>query len=216
MSETRQVFGFIHKGDTDGLRELLARDPAAASARDANGVSALLQAAYRRQDELVRMLREAAGELDLFEAAALGEIERLRTLLAEQPDRATAWSGDGFTPLHLACFFGQPQAVELLLKSGAKTDDESRNPARLHPINSAAAARNARAVALLLEHGANVNAAQNGGYTALHSAAHNGDVETVKLLLEKGADPSLTSDDGRTPLEMARLDNHTEVIALLS
>lgn len=216
MSETRRVFDLIHKGDAAGMRDLLAEDPDAAGARDANGVSALLQAAYRRQAELVRMLREAGGELDVFEAAAFGETARLRELLARQPDGAGAFSGDGFTPLHLACFFGQPQAVELLLQGGAPVDCESRNPAKLHPINSAAAARSARSVELLLDHGANVNAAQSGGYTALHSSAHNGDVETVRLLLDRGADASLTSADGRTPLEMARLDNHTEVIALLT
>jgi len=216
MSEKQRVFELIHKGDAAGLRHLLAQDPGAANVRDANGVSARLQAAYRRQDDLVQMLREVGGELDVFEAAAFGEIERLQALIAEQPDRATAWSGDGFTPLHLACYFGQAQAVELLLQGGVQPDVESNCQAKLHPINSAAAARNARAVELLLDHGADVNAAQNGGYTALHSSAHNGDVQTVSLLLDRGADASLASADGRTPLDMAKLDNHTEVIALLT
>jgi ankyrin repeat protein len=46
--------------------------------------------------------------------------------------------------------------------------------------------------------GADVDAQQSGGYTALHSAARHGDVAMVRVLLAHGADPSITAADGRT------------------
>ena len=65
--------------------------------------------------------REAhVGALDVFEAAALGEVDRLREILDGEPTSATAYSGDGFTALHFAAFFGGPEAAELLLERGRR------------------------------------------------------------------------------------------------
>jgi len=58
-------------------------------------------------------------------------------------------------------------------------------------------------VRLLLEHGADPNAAQDGGFTPLHSAAQNDDRASVEALLAAGADPSLVSDDGKRPADLA-------------
>ena len=61
-------------------------------------------------------------------------------------------------------------------------------------------------VALLLEHGADVNAKSRDGGTALHTAAFLGRAETVKLLLDKGADTTLRNNMGGTAIDGARLD----------
>ena len=61
-------------------------------------------------------------------------------------------------------------------------------------------------VALLLEHGADVNAKSRDGGTALHAAAFLGRAETVKLLLKKGADISLRNSMGSTAIDGAKLD----------
>ena len=55
------------------------------------------------------------------------------------------------------------------------------------PLHSAAAARNREAVRLLLEAGADANAIQQGGYTALDAAEHHEDAEMAALLREHGA-----------------------------
>ena len=47
----------------------------------------------------------------MFEAATFGDLDRLTELLAEDPELVDAISGDGFTPLHLAAFFGQSDAA---------------------------------------------------------------------------------------------------------
>ena len=61
-------------------------------------------------------------------------------------------------------------------------------------------------VALLLEHGADVNARSKDGGTALHAAAFLGRVETVKLLLDKGADTTLQHKMGSTAIDSAKLN----------
>jgi ankyrin repeat protein len=74
---------------------------------------------------------------------------------------------------------------------------------RVTPLHSAAAGSHAEIVKLLLEHGADPNAAQDGGFTPLHSAAGNDDRESVEALLEAGADPSLANDEGKAPADLA-------------
>ncbi len=70
-------------------------------------------------------------------------------------------------------------------------------------INSAAASGRANLVKIVLAAGANPNAQQEAGYTALHSAAAQDNVEMTQVLLDAGADPSLRSDDGQTAVEKA-------------
>jgi ankyrin repeat protein len=74
---------------------------------------------------------------------------------------------------------------------------------RVAPLHSAAAARDREAVRLLLAAGADPNARQTGGYTALHAAAQHGDEEMSNDLLARGADPSLRAEDGRDAAAMA-------------
>ena len=52
---------------------------------------------------------------------------------------------------------------------------------------------------MLLERGADADAAQGGGATALHSAAMARNEALARLLVEHGADPERPMDDGRTP-----------------
>jgi len=68
---------------------------------------------------------------------------------------------------------------------------------------------------LLLEHGANVAAADSGGTTALMRAALGGHVAVVQLLLEHGADVKATETDGTTALMHSALAGHEAVVKLL-
>ena len=63
---------------------------------------------------------------------------------------------------------------------------------------------------LLLERGADPNARQQLGFTALHGSAASGDRETAELLLAHGADPQATNDEGKTPADFAAERGHTE------
>ncbi len=73
---------------------------------------------------------------------------------------------------------------------------------------------------LVEEMGADVNARDANGYTALHHAASRGDVEMIRYLIEKGADVTVVSRKGETTADMAngpiqRVRPYPEAIALL-
>jgi len=208
------IFAAISAGDQERVGTLVAADPSLAHARNQAGVSALMQARYENKSEIVALLRNAAGDLDVFEAAALGDLARLRTLLANDRDLVKAQSSDGFIPLHLACFFGQSEAAKILVQQGA--DVNAVSPSRIAVIHSAAASRNAVIVKLVLQAGANPNLQQQGGYTALHEAAMHNSVERAQVLLDAGADRTIRSDDGLTAAEMAAQKGNQEVLELLN
>jgi ankyrin repeat protein len=203
------IFGLIAADDIDGVWDLLAREPQAAAARDAEGVSALMQAAYRGNAGVIEAVRAASPPRDIFEAAAFGE----PTKLEGDPN---IYSADGFTPLHLAVFGRHAEAVRVLLELGADPNVLARNTRiAVRPLHTAAAFGGDVAVArLLLVGGADPDgrAEEGGRFTPLHSAAQAGNAAFVSLLLEYGADPAVQMDDGRTPRDMAATD---EVRALL-
>ncbi len=209
----QDIFSAISGNEIGKVKELIAQHRDVAHTRNPAGVSALMQARYENKIEIVELLRKAAGELDVFEAAALGDVARLRTLLTSDPHQVQAQSRDGFTPLHLACFFSQPEAAEFLLQQGAEANAVS--PGRIAVIHSAAASRNATMVKLVLRAGANPNLQQQGGYTALHEAAMHNSVERAQALLDAGADRTIRSDDGLTAAEMAEQKGNREVLELL-
>jgi ankyrin repeat protein len=83
-------------------------------------------------------------------------------------------------------------------------------------VAAAAQARDAAAVRALLKRGADVNAAQGDGMTALHWAALNGDRELASMLLYAGANGrALTRLGGFTPLHLAAQSGADGVIEQL-
>jgi uncharacterized protein len=159
-------------------------------------MSDLLEALYRGQSDRVDELLAGDPELDVFEAAAVGRFDRLRELLDGDPARANAFGNDGFHPLGLACFFGHVDAARLLLERGADVNALSRNEhIQTAAIHAAAAAEGTdeatryELVALALEHGADPDLPQGGGFRAIDAARQNGDSRVESLLLEHGATP---------------------------
>ena len=210
-----KVFDLIDAEDEAGLRSLIAHEPEWARARDAHGVSALLRARYRHRPGLVDAVLSVDPPLDVFDAAAIGRLDLLEQLLGQEPSLVHARSGDGFSALHLAAFFGQPAAARLLLDRGADPGAVAANPTEVQPLHSAAAVGHKEIAHLLLEAGADVNARQHGGWVPLHAAARHGDVEMIELLLGFGADPTLASHDGRSAADLAAEGGHVELATRL-
>jgi ankyrin repeat protein len=206
----------VTQGEAEKVKAMLKTDPGLRQAKDSRGVSAILKAAYFGQKGIVEVLLASGLELSIFEAAATGQMERVRALIKKDASLANAFSPDGFTPLGLAVFFGHRETVETLLGAGAEVNTASRESMKVTPLHSAAAARQVEIARVLIAHGANVNAMQaDSGFTPLHEAALNGNLDFARLLLEHGADVNAKMKDGKTPLGFALEQHKSEMAAFL-
>jgi ankyrin repeat protein len=151
----------------------------------------------------VKDLVAADPSLAIFAAAIHGDTEQLTELLNANRSLVGLLSTDGWTPLHLAAFFGKTDAARLLLNKGAIVNARSTNPMQNMPLHAAAAGRHVEVAQLLIEHGAPVNALQHGGWSPLHAAAQNGDIELAKALVAAGADVNVRAENNQMPLDLA-------------
>ena len=166
---------------SDDLPALLREHPELVAATDEHGVSALLLALYHRRPEARDALLAAGAPVGPLEAAALGDVAKLAG--ADLSVRG----GDGFTPLHLAAFFGGAEAVRAILATGADPDADADNTFKRAPDPLGGRGRRPRVGAALLEAGADPNVEQQGGHTPLDAALHNEDAEMEELLRRHGA-----------------------------
>jgi ankyrin repeat protein len=201
----------VRSGDAERLTSILRRHPSLVDGID-RGLSPLALAIYSGREDVAHQLIKQGAHVDIFMAAALGEAERVGALLNEEPELIVSYSEDGWTPLHLAAFFGREEVARMLLRRHAQVNLHSRSPEGNTPLHAAVAGKQPALVGLLLEHGADVDAADSLGWTPLNHAAHEGVAEIVESLLRHGADPTIPSDDGRTPLETALSEGHPELV----
>jgi len=211
---SKEFFDAIKQGDMDEVERRLRQDPALIHARE-DGLSPILVAAYHDEPQIASFLADKTVAINIFEAAATGKINNVIRLLARDPNLVNRHAEDGFQPLGLASFFGHYDVAEYLVKAGASINSKSHNGLKAAPIQSAAAGGHRKIVRMLLEHGADPNIREQGGYTPLHAAAQNGDAETIRALLYGGADLTLTSHDGKSALDLAMEAGHEKATLLL-
>jgi ankyrin repeat protein len=171
MGEIETLIEAAKAGDLGKVRALLGENFLLASQRLSNGESPLMAALYRGHHDVVAAIIDAGADIDIFAAAATGRIDDLRRVVGE--DSVNAYAYDGWTPLHLAAFFGHLEAVRLLLDARADMDAVSRNSLDNTPLHAATAGKHADVALLLLESGADPLKTDAGGYTALEIARQN-------------------------------------------
>jgi ankyrin repeat protein len=119
------------------------------------------------------------GATPFWRAAQSDDIAVMRLLLENKADPSIA-SADHTTPLMMAAGVGW-------------SDGQSHGSMADAP----------EAIQICLEHGADVNAVNDDGYTALHGASFRGAVNVVELLVAKGARMDIKNKEGRMPINMA-------------
>jgi len=158
--------------------------------------------AFEDGRRVLSRLLERGCDVDAALAAGLGDVERLQDILDEDPYLAED-PRTGLAPLGWAAYGNRPEAVQELVSRGARIEG--------HELACAASCGHVEVARKLLELGADPNATNADGRTALHAAARlsfTGDATAVvELLLEAGADPSAADAAGRTALDLALADD---------
>jgi len=192
---------------------MASANPALVDARSRTGESAILTAVYHHRKDIVNLLVARGAEMSIFEACAAGEVERAERLV--DTSAVNGYSADGWTPLHLAAFFGHTKIAELLLARDADVAARSRNPNGNTPLHAALAGNHKFVAGVLIGGGADVNASDAHGWRPLHLAAANNNLDVLRALIAQGADISAANGEGKTALSLAQEKNHREAAALL-
>ena len=211
----------IKAGEFERVKAMVSADPTLINARSRTGDSAILTAVYHRQKEIVNLLVARGAAMTIFEACAAGEIERVERLLEQSASGVVGapgindYSADGWTPLHLAAFFGHAKIAELLIAHHADVLARSRGANGNTPLHAALAGNHTFVAGVLIGHGADVNAADAQGWRPLHLAAANNNMDAIEALIAQGADVHAPNGEAKTALSLATEKNHREAAALL-
>jgi ankyrin repeat protein len=207
MTDVAALMDCLKRGDGDAVAAAVAANPELAQARDAQGVSVVCLAVYAGQPASAELIAAGRDDLDVFEASVLGQTARVQSLIGADASLIDAFSPDGFHPLGYACFFGHRELFDSLIAAGADVNAPSRNAMTVCPLHSAVATADPELALhmaqVLLEKGADVNATQRGGFTALQEAAQRGHADLIDVLLAAGADKSLRNDEGNNAVGLA-------------
>lgn len=128
-----------------------------------------------------------AGEI--HNAAAAGDLDKVKVLLEADPTLLEARDGRGNTPLFMACIRYRVDVAYFLIDQGAVVD--ARNNANQNPLHAANGVfgQDIGLIKRLIAEGADVNAKGDRGDTPLSWAAAQGNLEVAQLLIDLGADP---------------------------
>jgi ankyrin repeat protein len=174
------IFELIDEGDADGIRALLAADPAARDLRNGERHSPLMYAAFRGRGPAFDAILDTGEPDDPWDRLVGGYADGLPA-----PD---AWTPDGFTPLHLAAFVDNVPAATALLADGADPNVlATASFARVTPLGTCAFSGALGVARVPLEHGADPRIGEDGAYTVEAEAIARGNEELAKLIEDAGA-----------------------------
>jgi len=215
MGETQLFFDAIRCGDVGAVRALLDQDPSLLEAKNQQSQSPVLFSIYNRQKEICDFLCSRGAQFELHEAAAAGDMARVKEFVEQDSSLAKSYSPDGFPVLALAAAFGHFEVARYLKQKGGNVNAAATNGSGYNALTGAVASGHAEIVKWLLENGAEPDYRYANGYSPLLTAAANGHLEIVKTLLIHGADFRAKSDDGKNALAYAEERGHKEVAAFL-
>jgi uncharacterized protein len=209
------LFEAIRSGDVASVNALLDSNGSLASAKNDSGVSAVLMSVYSGRKEIRDLLLARGASLALSDAAAVGDLDRVKQIVESDPGSPRAFSPDGFPVVALAAVFGHLDVVRYLAQNSADVNAAATNGSGYNALTGAVASGHTEIVRWLLENGANPNYRYGAGYSPLLTAAANGHLEIVKLLVNHAADVRATTNDCKSAVTLATERNHPTVADFL-
>jgi ankyrin repeat protein len=207
----------VFNGDADMVQLLLARGANVNATDDEEGQTALMDPVDNGDADMVQLLlaRGAnvnainnSGSTALMKAASNGDADMVQLLLARGAD-VNATDNDGQTALMKACVSSQ---VSRNPRKKSKGKKKRKRSSQVYPEGP----DRVDIVQLLLARGADVNATDNYGQTALMVASMNGEADIAQLLIARGANVDATDEyDGETAFMMAAYNGEADMVQLL-
>lgn len=151
-------------------------------------------------------------QTNIFDVCRSGNIKDIIAYYTKNPDCVNKTTKEGYSPLILACYYGNVEAVRFLLD---KVDDINGVSDYGTPLMAAVVKGNVDIVAMLLDKQADVNIPDANGTTALHYAVMFKNYSIVKLLMEAHADTTLRDNRGKTPMDYAQIYDDRKLTNLL-
>lgn len=199
----------IERNNAEIVEMLLGRD-ADIEAQDAAGNGPLHVAAKAGREQIIRLLLNNGANINQVDGRGVtplyvaleNERDSIFELLLHHGAGWTTRGQCGFTMLHSAIRNRDLNLFRILLSKN-KIDLDSQDYLGRTPLHHAVEERTLGFSALLLEHGAPVNAKCGLGKTPFHTAIENGRIPVYKILVRHGADVNAVDADLRTPLHYA-------------
>jgi len=160
---------------------------------------------------LIIFVQSSFGQ-EIFEAAQQGNLEKIKTVLAKNPELINARDKTGETPLHISLLQNQKETAAYLISEKANINIKNNNEQT--PLFYAASKGHKEIAEMLLKRGADLKEKDKFGRIPLHYAAMEGKSELVKLFLT-GSIINLKDNGGLTPLNTAVLGKNIEATELL-
>lgn len=149
---------------------------------------------------------------NVYDIARKGCADDMKQLIKSYPNLINYKNKNGHTPLILACYSGNMEVIEVLVDQVDDLDALSNEGTALM---AATFKGNIEISKLLLEHGADVNATDLNGNTALHFAVRFTNPEIIKLLMDYKADVNVLDVKKMSPLDYAKRDKNENILKLL-
>ncbi|MFC1765376.1 ankyrin repeat domain-containing protein, partial [Planctomycetota bacterium] len=155
-----------------------------------------------------------APPISLGEAAAIGNANLAKSLIAEGADINNVETDDFVTPLHRAVENGNEEVVRLLLSEGANVHAIAAFEGReLTPFHIAVEKGYKGIIELLISKGADINAKDGQGRTPIDIAMRNARMDIASVLIDNGAEASLLT---KMRVNMARQERRPVDLSLLT
>ena len=232
LNACTSIYQYAWHGDLEGVKKKLQGADSNEKGR------ALITASFKGHLEVVKYLASQGANIEaqdnhnwtaLIRASQNGHLEVVQYLASQGAD-INAKNNDGDTALIRASFKGHLEVVQYLATQGADINAKNNDGktalmranfkghlevvqylATLRMHNSARSGHLAE-VKKAIEKGADINAKNNDGKTALMIASQNGHLEVVQYLFTRGANIEIKDDDGKIVFSLA---SHLEVVQYL-